>query len=125
MQYSSNAVADAHANGDAQEEWSEKLEAATRFAEAQVLGEDAVLTQEGFSDYLMCDSHQKRRPVLCKVDGLRDPISDAELLKVLLSAVTHPAVVAAAARELRARYLADDLTQKSIGLMAERFAGAL
>lgn len=123
MSYSSNPVMDAERHSDAAEKWSASLDTARVFARQHVLGGDTDLMADLLSNFTAGLNNDKT-PLLVPSPFLRGPMSTADVISTLLTVVSTD-VLAAAARELRARYLADPYTQSAVEKMAQRFAEAL
>ena len=123
MQYSSDAVADAMEHGDAQEAYNDKRERVTPFAIAEICGADVEATAEVLGDYF-CRLSGEREPL--RVAGaLRGFMSDAELVSMMFSPAAVDSLVAGAARELRARYLASAYASKVVESSVDRLVEAL
>ena len=123
MQYSSDAVADAMEHGDAQEAYNDKRERVTPFAIAEICGAEVEATAEVLG-YYICDLSGDREP-LRTVGALFGPASDAELIYILFSQSAVDSLVAGAARELRARYLASAYASKVVESSVDRLVEAL
>ena len=122
-QYSSDALADAHAYSDAQEVADEKREMVRKTAEAEICGADVDATSEVLGDYF-CRLSGEREPL--RVAGaLRGFMSDAELVSMMFSPAAVDSLVAGAARELRARYLASAYASKVVESSVDRLVEAL
>lgn len=104
MNYPDNAPANAP---DAP--WNQPTyDAEYAMAVRMVTGLDGDLTAQAFSEFLLeCDERQT--PML-RPGVISGPISNAELLHLLLSSTAENFVLSAA-QELRARYLASDSTK--------------
>jgi hypothetical protein len=102
-------------------------EAATEFAQSQVLGENADLTAETFGEFVACFG-EEREHMLTSATSLRGPISNAELFKLVMRDPMKSAgsifITLDALSELRARYLADDYTKRVIANESDRYMGA-
>lgn len=123
MQYSSDAVADAIAHGDALEVADDKRERVTPFAVAEIFGGDVETTNEVLGDYF-CGLSGDREP-LRTIGALRGPISDAELVSIMFSQSAIDSFVAGAARELRARILASAYASKVVDNRVDRLVESL
>ena len=123
MQYSSDAVADAMEHGDAQEAYNDKRGRVSPFALAEICGADVDQTAEVLGDYF-CRLSGEREPL--RVAGaLRGFMSDAELVSMMFSPAAVDSLVAGAARELRARYLASAYASKVVESSVDRLVEAL
>lgn len=93
------------------------------FAVAQVTGESTDLTVETFSEFV-AKFDEEREHMLTGSTALRGPISNADLLKLVLRDPIRSAssifMTLDALAELRARYLADDYTQRVIASESDR-----
>ena len=118
MSYSSNAELDAIRHTDAQDAYNDKREQVTPFAVAEIFGGDVESTNEVLGDYF-CGLSGAREP-LRTVGALRGPISDAELVSIMFGQSAVDALVAGAARELRARILASAYASKVIDNRVDR-----
>jgi hypothetical protein len=126
MGYSDNPVRDAIAHHERIEVSDAMREAAHPHAVAAVCGTDADLTAETFSEFvvLACDDAE-RKPMLSKPAGwVLGPISSPELVSLLLTNHSD-AMLAAAVRELRARYLAADHTKAAIDNEVDRLMNGM
>ena len=86
---------------------------AQEWATGQLCGADPDLTTQTFA--VFCDSSSNaREPLLTQCGSLMGPISSADLVGLLLNAQATDEMLAAVAREVRARYLADDFTKQNI-----------
>lgn len=90
-------------------------------AREQVTGGDADLTCETFSEWVACFDGNLQ-PTLHKPTLICGAASNPELLKVVLSN-TNDALVLAAVKELRARYLADEYTRHVMDDEVGRYLG--
>lgn len=119
MGYSDNAVWDARTHNDRLAADDETHRSARRHAEAYATGGDPGVTQEAFAEFIGSPAHQERRALLVCCKGLiAGPVSDAELLRMLLNGISDQQL-AAVAREIRARYTAAEYTQTEIARVAE------
>lgn len=83
------------------------------WAIGQLCGDDRDLTTQTFA--VFCESSSNaREPLLTTSAALLGPISSAELVCLLLSGKASDEMLAAACREVRARYLADSFTEQNI-----------
>lgn len=79
----------------------------------QVCGADLDLTTQTFAEFCNTSSNAYE-PLLTKSSALIGPARSSELIGLLLNARTSDEMLAAVAREVRARYLADSFTQQNI-----------
>ncbi len=83
------------------------------FAIEQVCGDNLDLTTDTFGQFMqgMDETHH---PLLVKDSALRGPITAGALLKLMFNGRNSDRMIAAATRELTARYLADPYTRRVI-----------
>jgi hypothetical protein len=86
---------------------------AQEWATGQLCGGDPDLTTQTFAEFCNTSSNA-REPLLTQSVALLGPISSAKLVCLLLNATVSDEMLGAVARELRARYLADDFTKQNI-----------
>lgn len=83
------------------------------WAIGQLCGGDRDLTTQTFGEF--CNtSPNAREPLRTESAALLGPISSAELVCLLLNGKASDEMLGAVCREVRARYLADSLTQQNI-----------
>lgn len=90
-----------------------------RWAYEQVTGADAGLTAECLGDFVQCMGAQ-RTPAKAPSLYMTKPVSDFELIRLMFDRRAPDSVLAAATRELAARYLDSDATKAIVQKLVER-----
>ena len=97
----------------AEEEQHRRADWAQCWAVEQVIGDNVELTTETLCQFLP-DLDEERQPLLTQSDWLRGPIGSSQLLQLMFNRRNTDHVIAAATRELAARYLSCDYTKRVI-----------
>ena len=106
--------------GDPQAPWNAPDPApAYEHAIRQVTGDDADLTVETYGEWV-ASIDDKPQP-LHTIGAIRGPISNLALLSLTMRHTADDAVLAHAAREIRARYLADHYTGRVIAYRMDEY----
>lgn len=119
MGYSDNPVMDAARFYDRQDAYNDRRERVYPMAVAEICGADADSTSDVLGDYIGGLSG-KREP-LRTIGKLIGPISDAELVSIMLGNSPDDSLIASACREFKARYIASAYASKVINNTVDKF----
>lgn len=120
MGYSDNPVMDAARFYDRQDAYNDRRERVYLMAVAEICGADADSTSDVLGDY-MSDLSSVREP-LRTVGKLVGPISDAELISIMLGNSPDDSLIASACREFKARYIASAYASKVIDNTVDKYS---